>query len=343
MKSSGQWILTGGKEMAKSSNQKLKMAYVARILLKKTDDEHGLTMGQLIEELQRYGVQAERKSIYDDLDALEILGMDIEKRTEGNRTEYYIASRTFELAELKLLVDAVQSSRFITKKKTASLITKIEGLTSVYQARKLSRQVHVANRIKTMNESIYYTVDDIHSAISQGKQIAFQYFKWNVKMEREPQRNGKVYQVSPWALMWDDENYYLVAFDSEAGKIKHYRVDKMKNLTITGERREGDEAFQNFDLALYSRKTFGMFSGQDTQVTLRCENDMADAVIDRFGQDIFLRPADDSCFDVTVKVSVSPVFLTWVMNFGGKIRITGPEDVIRQQIELAKKTIKLYE
>ena len=143
--------------------------------------------------------------------------------------------------------------------------------------------------------------------------------------------------------MWDDENYYLVAFDSEAGKIKHYRVDKMKNLTITGERREGDEAFQNFDLALYSRKTFGMFSGQDTQVTLRCENDMADAVIDRFGQDIFLRPADDSCFDVTVKVSVSPVFLTWVMNFGGKIRITGPEDVIRQQIELAKKTIKLYE
>ncbi|MGN1414791.1 MAG: helix-turn-helix transcriptional regulator [Anaerovoracaceae bacterium] len=329
--------------MAKASNQKLKMAYIARILLEKTDDEHGLTMGQLIEELRRYGVQAERKSIYDDLEALGILGMDIEKRTEGKRTEYYIASRTFELAELKLLVDAVQSSRFITKKKTETLIKKIEGLTSVHQARKLSRQVHVANRIKTMNESIYYTVDDIHSAISREKQITFQYFKWNVKMEREPRRDGKIYQVSPWALMWDDENYYLVAFDSEAGKIKHYRVDKMKNLTITEEKREGDEAFQNFDLALYSRKTFGMFGGEDVQVTLRCENEMADAVIDRFGQDIFLRPADDSCFDVTVKVSVSPVFLTWVMNFGGKIRITGPEDVIRQQVELAKKTIKLYE
>ncbi|MGN0713173.1 MAG: helix-turn-helix transcriptional regulator, partial [Anaerovoracaceae bacterium] len=309
----------------------------------KTDDEHGLTMGQLIEELQRYGVQAERKSIYDDLDALGVLGMDIEKRTEGNRTEYYIASRTFELAELKLLVDAVQSSRFITKKKTETLIKKIEGMTSVHQARKLSRQVHVANRIKTMNESIYYTVDDIHSAISQEKQITFQYFKWNVKMEREPQRDGKVYQVSPWALMWDDENYYLVAFDGEAGKIKHYRVDKMKNLTITREKREGDEAFQNFDMALYSRKTFGMYGGNDVQVTLRCENDLADAVIDRFGQDIFLRPADDSCFDVTVKVSVSPVFLTWIMNFGGKIRITEPEDVIRQQVELAKKTIRLYE
>ena len=326
--------------MAKSSNQKLKMAYLARILLEKTDDEHGLTMGQLIEELQRYGVQAERKSIYDDLSALELLEMDIEKRTEGNRTEYYIASRTFELAELKLLVDAVQSSRFITKKKTETLIKKIEGLTSVHQARQLSRQVHVANRIKTMNESIYYTVDDIHSAISQGKQITFQYFKWNVKMEREPQRDGKVYKVSPWALMWDDENYYLVAFDSEAGKIKHYRVDKMKNLAITEEKREGDKAFQNFDLALYFRKTFGMFSGQDTQVTLRCDNDMADAVIDRFGQEVFLRQADDTCFDVTVKVSVSPVFLTWVMNFSGKIRIIGPEEVIRQQAELAEKTLE---
>ena len=333
----------GRKEMARSSNQKLKMAYVTRILMEETDDEHGLTMGELIEKLQHCDVQAERKSIYDDLETLKTLGLDIEKRTEGNRTEYYIASRTFELAELKLLVDAVQSSRFITKKKTETLIRKIEGLTSIHQARQLSRQVYVANRIKTMNESIYYAIDEIHNAISQQKQITFQYFKWNVHMEREPQHGGKVYQVSPWALMWDDENYYLVAFDGESGIIKHYRVDKMKNLSISDAKRQGDEAFRNFDLALYSRKTFGMFSGEDTQVTLRCENAMADAVIDRFGQDILLRPADDSCFDVTVKVSVSPVFLTWVMNFGGRIRITGPENVIRQQVELAKKTVALFE
>lgn len=329
--------------MAKSPNQKLKMAYIARLLTEKTDDEHGMTMNEIIGELHSYGVNAERKSVYDDMEALKMLGLDIEKETEGNRTVYFVASRTFELAELKLLVDAVQSSRFITKKKTETLIRKIEGLTSVHQARQLSRQVHVANRIKTMNESIYYAVDDIYSAISREKQITFQYFKWNVKMEREPQRNGKIYKVSPWALMWDDENYYLVAFDGEAGIIKHYRVDKMKNLTITEEKREGDQAFRNFDMALYSRKTFGMYGGKDVQVSLRCENAMADVVIDRFGQEVLLRPAGVDCFDVTVKVSVSPVFLTWVMNFGGRIKITGPEEVIRQQVELAKKTLELYE
>ena len=197
--------------MAKSSNQKLKLIYLARILQEKTDEEHGLTMQQLIDELARYDVKAERKSIYDDIDALSYIGMDVLKETSGGKTEYKLVSRTFELAELKLLVDAVQSSKFITRKKSESLIRKIEGLASTYQARKLARNVHVANRIKTMNESIYYTVDDIHSAIYQGKKITFQYFKWNEKGEKALRRDGKVYKVSPWALTWDDENYYLIA------------------------------------------------------------------------------------------------------------------------------------
>lgn len=329
--------------MAKSSNQKLKLMYLARILQEKTDMDHGLTMHEIIAELERYDIKAERKSIYDDIEALNLLGMDVEKDTAAGKTVYYLASRTFELPELKLLVDAVQSSRFITRKKSETLIRKIEGLASVHEAKKLNRNVHVANRIKTMNESIYYTVDYIHSAIYQGKKITFQYFKWNEKGEKALRRDGKVYKVSPWALTWDDENYYLVAFDSEAGIIKHYRVDKMVKLAVADEKREGEEHFRNFDMALYSKKTFGMYSGKDEHVTLRCKNQMADPIIDRFGQDVLMRPvAGEEAFDVTVKVSVSPVFLTWVMNFGGDIKITAPDHVIEQQIELAKKTLEQY-
>jgi len=329
--------------MAKSSNQKLKLMYLARILQEKTDMEHGLSMHEIIAELERYDIKAERKSIYDDIEALNLIGMDVEKETAGGRTVYYLASRTFELPELKLLVDAVQSSRFITRKKSEALIRKIEGLASVHEAKKLNRNVHVANRIKTMNESIYYTVDYIHSAIYQGKQITFQYFKWNEKGEKSLRREGKVYKVSPWALTWDDENYYLVAFDSEAGIIKHYRVDKMVKLAVADEKREGEEHFRNFDMALYSKKTFGMYSGRDENVTLRCKNQMADPIIDRFGQDVLMRPvAGEEAFDVTVKVAVSPVFLTWVMNFGGDIKITSPDYVIDQQIELAEKTLEQY-
>ncbi|MBR5229729.1 MAG: WYL domain-containing protein [Firmicutes bacterium] len=329
--------------MAKSSNQKLKLMYLARILMKETDEDHGLTMPEIIDKLGAYDVKAERKSIYDDIESLQLLGMDVVKRTEGGRTEYALASRTFELVELKLLVDAVQSSRFITKKKTQDLIKKIESMASSYQAKQLSRQVHVANRIKNMNESIYYVVDDIHGAMLQNRQIAFQYVKWNVEMKKEPQHEGKTYVVSPWALMWDDENYYLVAYDGEAEGIRHYRVDKMVGLKICDEQRNGSEHFKHFDKAIYSRKTFGMFNGRDEHVTLRCENSMADAIIDRFGHDVLLRTVGRENFDVTVKVSISPVFLTWLMNFGGKIRILSPQWVIDEQIKLAKAAIEQYE
>ncbi|MBR4860729.1 MAG: WYL domain-containing protein [Firmicutes bacterium] len=329
--------------MAKSSNQKLKLMYLAKILQEKTDEEHGLTMPELIEQLALYDVKAERKSIYDDMEALrEQMDMDVDKRTEGGRTEYYLGSRDFELAELKLLVDAVQSSRFMTRETTEKLIHKIEGLTSVHQAKQLSRQVHVANRVKTMNQAIY-TVDGLHAAISLNRQISFQYVKWNVKMEREPQHNGKVYKVSPWALMWDDENYYLVAFESESQEIRHYRVDRMTNLKQLNDLREGAEQFKNFDMGTYSRKTFGMYHGRDEHVTLRCMNDMADAIMDRFGQEVFLHQVDAEHFDVTVKVSISPVFLTWLMNFGGRVRIAGPQWVIDEQVKLARACIEQYE
>ncbi len=275
--------------MAKSQNQKLKLIYLARLMQEKTDDEHGLSMSEIISELSLCGVKAERKSIYDDFEALRSIGMDIEKNTIGNRTEYYLAGRE-------------------------------------------------------LNESIYYTVDDIHNAINRDKQISFKYFKWNADGEKELRRGGKTYQVSPWALTWDDENYYLVAFDAEAGMIKHYRVDKMMKMTVLQERREGAQHFKDFDMALYSKKMFSMYNGRDEFVTLRCKKQMADPIINRFGQDVLLRKVSgEDSFDVTVKVAVSPVFLTWVMNFGGDIKILSPDHVAKEQVELAKKIIAAYE
>ena len=266
-------------------NQKIKILYLMRILLERTDDLHGLMLEEIAEALSAFGVEAERKTLYDDLEVLRTFGMDIVKRKEAKVVRYYVVSRSFELPELKLLVDAVQSSKFITHKKSLELIKKLECYASSHQARKLNRQVYVANRIKTMNESIYYTVDYIHEAISANKKISFQYFHWNEKKERVLAHDGKSYRVSPFALTWDDENYYMIAYDSDAAKIKHFRVDKMLHLQLLEEKRDGAEQFEDFDMALYSQKTFSMFGGEEETVTLRCSNKLAGVVIDRFGND----------------------------------------------------------
>lgn len=313
-----------------------------RIMQENTDEEHGLTMVEIIDMLSSYGIKSERKSIYDDFEALRMFGVDIEKQY-GKAVTYYVANRDFELPELKLLVDAVQSSKFITHKKSSALIKKIENLASRYEAQQLQRQVFVTNRIKTMNESIYYTVDDIHRAILADRQISFQYYEWNEKKEKQLRRGGKIYVASPWSLTWDDENYYMIAYDGESQMIKHYRVDKMLSIKVRDERREGAEIFKNFDMALYSKKTFGMYGGRDEKVTLRCRNDMAGVIIDRFGQDVIMHEMDDEYFEAVVNVALSPLFLTWVMNFRGRVKILSPQRVIDEYIKIAKEAIMTYE
>ena len=225
--------------MPRGTNQKFKLYRLAKIMLERTDDDHYITMPEIIDALGEYDITADRKSIYSDLRDLEVLGIEVEGEKVGNRFHYHVVSRTFELPELKLLVDAIQSSKFITESKTNALIKKLEQLVSKYEAMKLQRQVFVSGRIKTMNESIYYSVDAIHHAISENKKIRFQYFQWNVKKEMELRHNGAWYHISPWGLSWDDENYYLVGYDSDGGKIKHYRVDKMLHIQMTDEKREG--------------------------------------------------------------------------------------------------------
>ena len=307
-----------------------------------TDENNGLSMESIIDMLKNYGIDAERKSIYADFEALRDFGMDIQKR-RGKDVRYHLVSRLFQLAELKLLVDSVQSSKFITHKKSNQLIRKLESLLSRYEAGELQRQVYVANRIKAMNESIYYAVDDIHRAISSDRQIAFRYFEWNAKKEKQLRKDGKMYKVSPWALTWTDENYYMIAYDDEAGIIKHYRVDKMLSLAVCGDRRLGAELFKNFDMAVYSKKTFGMYGGKDEQVTLICEDTLAGVIIDRFGQDVIMKDNGSGRFIVSVRVTVSPVFLTWIMNFGGRIKVQAPQSVIKELKELAGKAIEVYE
>lgn len=316
--------------MARSSYQKLKPLYIMNYLLQNSDEEHPVAMSQIISFLEAQGISAERKSIYSDFEALRHFGLDIVQSENGRFTGYYVASRNFELPELKLLVDSVQSSKFITHKKTATLIKKIEQMASIHEAQLLNRQVFVANRIKTMNESIYYNVDEIHNGISQNKKIQFKYFEYTVSKERQYRRGGDFYIVSPFAMTWDDENYYLVAYDSDAGMIKHYRVDKMEKISIVDEDRDGLDAYKALDMAVYAKKTFGMFTGVEENVALRFENQLVGAVMDRLGRDAFIVPDGPEHFTVKTDVVVSPQFFAWVLGFGGSAQITGPEPVLDQ-------------
>ena len=328
--------------MARSSFQKLKILYIMEYLLKYSDEEHLVTVAQLIKELDRHGIQAERKSIYADTEALREYGVDIVQGGAGRTAGYYVASRDFELPELKLLVDSVQSSKFITHKKTLGLIRKIEQLASTYEAQQLRRQVHVTHRVKTDNEAIYYNVDEIHRGIAANKKIRFHYFEYTPEKKRRFRKEGDWYVVSPFALTWDDENYYMVSFDSGAGLIKHFRVDKMADISVTEEARDGESIYQALDMGVYARKTFGMFTGRETGVKLRFENALAGAVIDRLGQDVMMIPDGGEHFTVQTDVVISPQFFAWVCGFGGRAKILGPESAV-EEMKLHVRTIaELY-
>ena len=325
--------------MAKYSRQKLKLFYLRDFLLRSSDEEHRLTIRDMIAHLASHDISAERKSLYSDLNLLQEYGMDIVRTPKG----YYVGSRGFELPELKLLVDSVQSSKFITHKKTATLIHKLESLASVHEAKKLNRQVFVMNRIKSMNESIYYNVDAIHNGIAQQRQIQFHYFEYNLKKEPVFRKQGAWYQVSPYALTWDDENYYMVAFDSAAGIIKHYRVDKMEKITVLDEERDGQDAYEALDMAVYARKTFGMFTGEEVKVHLRFENHLVGAVLDRLGRDVILVPDGEDHFTVWTDVIVSPQFFAWLCGFQTAAKVIGPDDVVKQKAEHVKSIAEQYE
>lgn len=327
--------------MAKSSNQKLKLLYLIKFLMQKSDEKHPVSTAQIIEELAMNNISAERKSIYDDIEALRLFGVDI-VQVKGKNGGYYIGGRDFELPELKLLVDSVQSSKFITQDKTYKLIKKIESLASVYDGQLLQRQVFVTNRVKSMNESIYYAVDVISDAITQNKKIRYQYFEYTVSKERRFRHDGAFYEVSPFALIWDDENYYMLAWDSAAEKMKHYRVDKMHKVSLTDSERDGTQAFEKVDMSAYTKTVFGMFGGNEQKVKLRFANHLVGAVLDRFGRDIIVITDSEGHFTVNVNVVVSQQFLAWVFGFGTDAEIISPEEVRTEMKNQAAAVAEKY-
>ena len=332
--------------VAKSANQKLKLLYLQKILLEETDDAHCIALPELIRALQELGIAAERKSLYTDLEALRQFGLDVEFR-RGKNGGYYIAERPFQLPELKLLVDSVQASRFITQRKSSELIRKIESLASVHEAKQLHRQVYAASRVKTMNESIYYNVDKIYVAISNKTQITFRYFAYTVKKEKRYRHGGLRYQVSPFALSWDNENYYMLAFDRAAQKLKHYRVDKMESIAVTRQKQEGAEVFQKIDMAAYSQRVFSMYGGEDVLVRLRFAARLIGVVMDRFGKDVRVFPVpsgteEPKWFEISVHVELSPQFYGWMASFGGEAQVLAPEKAVNGMQAQLRAALEAY-
>lgn len=323
--------------MSKSSNQKLKLLYLLKIFVEKTDTKHSLTVPEMIKELNKYGINAERKSIYDDIESLGKFGIDILcKKTKTY--DYYIATRTFELAELKLLADAVASSKFITEKKSKELIKKIGGLTSSHEAKQLSRQVYVAGRVKSMNEKIYCNVDKIHQAIGNNRQIAFKYFEYTLDKQKKYRSDGNDYIASPHALTWDNENYYMISYYKKYDGITHFRVDKMEDIEIL------DIECQDLviNISEYTKRMFSMFVGEETNVKIQFDNSLLGVVIDRFGKNTIIQKADENNFVAYLTVEISPPFFGWIFQFGNKVKIVSQENVRSKLVEYIDEVKENY-
>lgn len=326
--------------MARSENQKHKLIRLIEILMRESDDEHGLTMNEIISRLSEYGISAERKSIYDDFITLDELGFSVSK-LPARPPKYTLDNRIFEIAELKMLVDAVQSSKFITAKKSREIIEKLSIFAGSYRSRELSRQVYVEDRIKTQNSSTIYTIDSIHTSINEDRKLSFKYFDYNGEKKKIYRHDGRAYITSPCALIWDDEKYYLVAYDDADKIIKNFRVDKMTDATVLTEERTRGEFLDNFNPADYSRKIFGMYGGREELVTIECKDTLAGAVIDRFGPEpVFIKT--DFGFKFSVRAMISPQFFAWVLGFGTDMRIIAPQSVKEDLSKTIEKVSEYY-
>ena len=312
-------------------NQKFKILLI-RDWLAETDELHPLTVADIVARLTQEGIRSERKSVTDDLITLSEYGMDIETVAVGKKKGYYLASRAFEAAELKMLVDSVQAAKFLSTKKTRRLIKKLAALSSRGEAALLKRQLYMTDRGKSDNESIFYNIDAIHGAISENREITFLYWQYDLNKKRVLRRNGTRYCVSPFALVWDDEFYYLIAYDAQDARIKHYRVDKMNGIRISDTPRRGGDVFETIDMSAYTSRNFSMFTGEEADVVLDCDASVIGVIVDRFGTDVSLHPTE-SGFTAFVRVAVSEQFFGWVAALGGAVRIRSPKPVRDRFVE----------
>ncbi|MBQ8196294.1 MAG: WYL domain-containing protein [Oscillospiraceae bacterium] len=317
---------------ARTPLQRLKILYLYNILTEHTDEDHGLTMPDIISKLEACGISAARKALYEDIEALRCYGLDIVDG-KGRNADYRVVSREFELPELKLLADAVSSSKFLTEKKSNQLIDKIGKLCSMHQAKQLRRQVFVSGRVKAMNEALYINIDAINTAISEGKRISFRYFDYDTNKRKR--YRDKRRECTPYQLVWDDEKYYLIGYHHTREAITNFRVDRMENVTV-----EDIRALplpNGFAMSEYLGSTFSMFAGEVVEVKLLFTNDLVNVVIDRFGKDTKLIPYDDEHFTINAHIKAEAPFFGWLFQFGGKVRILSPDDIIARYRDMLDK------
>ncbi len=323
-------------KIARGANQKLKLLYLYKILNEQTDENMPLNASELIAELKRYGVSAERKSIYDDIEALRLYGLDVNISSDHGRG-YYVGERHFQLSEIKMLIDIVQAAKFISENKSFELIEKISSLAPITDRKALKHQIVVANRVKSANETVYYSIDHLYRGIEEKKQVRFKYYTWDIRKNKLYKNKGQFYYVNPIALMWADEKYYLVAYDDFAAKIKHYRVDKMEHAEVCDEHISRPVREMKFNAADYAKRSFNMFGGEIREVTLRGNSESIGIIYDRFGRDVFVIQRGDNSFSVTVKVAVSPQFYSWVFGLGDLLTIEGPSDIADDYCDMCEK------
>lgn len=324
--------------MPKSDNQKLTLLYILDYLERESDEAHPVNADRLIAMLADHRIKVERKTIYSDIAALQDYGVDIVTR-RGKGGGYYIASRIFELPELKLLIDAVQSSRFLTLRKSRELIDKLCRQCNRHEASLMHRDLVIDRRVKSMNETIYYNVDAIQDAIARNRQIRFRYFDWNLDGNRK--YRDRDYQASPYGLCQDNENCYLLAHSERHG-VTHYRVDRMTDIDIISDARIPCPELSGANLITHANQLFQMYSGETQRVKLRFHRSLINVVVDRFGKDTMMIPDGDDHFVFTVDIAVSPLFLSWVIGFGSKAQILHPRSVADQCAELCMEVMNQY-
>ena len=325
--------------MPKSDNQKLKIFYILDYLQKNSHEDHPVRANELITMLEKHNIFCERKTIYSDIAVLQDFGIDIIS-VSGKNGGYYIASRNFELPELKLLIDAVLSSRYLTEKKSKELIEKLCNQCNEHDARLMRRNVLVSGRVKSMNETIYYSVDTIQEAIASNLQIRFRYFDWGIDGKRHYRERN--YEASPYGLCQDNENCYLLAFSQRHG-ITSYRVDRMTDIALSDVPRIPCPALTGRALNEHANRLFQMYAGEAVNVKLRFHRDLVNVVMDRFGKDTMLIPDGDEHFVFTVQIAVSPMFLSWVIGFGKKAKILYPQSVVEQCRQLCNDALAQYQ
>lgn len=324
----------------RSENQKLKLLYLRDYLLENTDEEHSVKTSDITVSLtDRFNnkIPIERKTVYTDIDMLEDYGMEIDK-DNGN---YKVLQRDFDLYELQLLVDSVQSSKFITQKVAKTITDKLKKLASKYDRKTLERRNYVANRIRSMNDSVFYHVDNIHACIAEDKKISFRYFTYTLKKEKSYFKKGEFYTVSPFALLWNDNNYYLLAYENKS--MKHFRVDKMDNIKVLDEPREGKDDFKALKIDERSTKVFSMYGGRNEHVRLIFSNHLTGVVVDKFGLDIHMSVEDDKHFSIGVDVEVSPQFFGWLCGLGRAVRVIEPDSVVKEMGEYVSNIAEMYQ